>query len=311
MFKLWSEKNNDAKKMLSPNLDQKNWDDLSSDDKGKIWNFLQYWFKEDGLRIFISIINLNEEHKFRSYANLTLENPSKINAFYDFKEIFYNENQHVVLELLSCFCQSIVQEREDKNPGIYKSNYDSTEEYVNKLTMWRFEEFDKFASRINDIFGHFNINLILTREGFIERQDSKIVEEIYIPVLNFLSFPKWNDVNRELGDAFKEYQEKTDPGYSNCVTHAISALQAFLQILVNGKIGSSDGINYFIKLAQEKNLIPSDKFSSEVFKNIETILMRERGKTGDAHPKLEYANEKNARLVLNLIMIFIQHCIQN
>lgn len=40
-----------------------------------------------------------------------------------------------------------------------------------------------------------------------------------------------------------------------------------------------------------------------------TILARERQSTSNAHPKREYAIEKNARLVLNLVMIFIQHCI--
>ena len=32
--------------------------------------------------------------------------------------------------------------------------------------------------------------------------------------------------------------------------------------------------------------------------------------SGIAHPKKEYANERNARTILNLSMIFFQHCIQ-
>jgi hypothetical protein len=42
---------------------------------------------------------------------------------------------------------------------------------------------------------------------------------------------------------------------------------------------------------------------------IESILMRERQETGIAHPKKEYAKEKNALLVLNMAMIFIQRCL--
>lgn len=38
--------------------------------------------------------------------------------------------------------------------------------------------------------------------------------------------------------------------------------------------------------------------------------MRERQEKGDPHPKLEYANEQNARLILNLSMVFIQHFMQ-
>lgn len=310
MFKLWSEKNNEAKKLLSPNLDLRNWDELSREEKDKIWHFLKNWFnKEESNRVLFSIINLNEIHKSRSYASFTLKDFSRQNAFLDFKNIFFEQNQYVVLEIFSCFCESVLNERQNEHRRNY-INYKTEEEYIEKITEWRFEEFDKFANRLNDIFEHFSINLVLTRGGFIDRQDSKIINEIYVPILNFLSLQKWNDVNRELSDAFKEYQTKTEHGYSNCITHAVSALQAFLQILVNEKIGSSNGINNLIKQAQEKALIPTDRFSGEIFKNIESILMRERGKTGDAHPKQEYANEKNARLVLNLIMVFIQHCIQ-
>lgn len=311
MFKLWSETNNEAKKLLNPNLGLRNWDELSREEKDKIWYFLSHWFnREDNLRILFSILQLNESHKLRSYAELTLKDFSKSNASLDFKNIFFEQNQHVVLEIISCFCQEIINERKNEHGRIYKSDYNTEKEFIERITEWRFEEFDKFAERLNDVFEQFSINLVLTRGGFVDRQDSKIVNEIYVPVLNFLSLPKWNNVNREISDAFREYQLKTEHGYSNCITHAVSALQAFLQILVNGKIGSSNGINSFIKQAQEKELIPTDKFSSEIFKNIEAILMRERGKTGNAHPKQEYANEKNARLVLNLIMVFIQHCIQ-
>ncbi|MDO8582041.1 MAG: hypothetical protein Q7S16_04145 [bacterium] len=311
MFKIWSEKNNEAKTMLSPNLDLRNWDDLSREEKEKIWNFLKHWFnRKNDPRVLFSIIQLNELHKSRSYARLTLEDLSASNAFADFKNIFFEQTQHVALELFSCFCQAILDERKNENGRIYRHDYVSDEEFLERITGWRFQDFDKFTARLNDIFEQFSVNLFLTRDGFIERQDSRIITEIYVPVINFLSLPKWSDVNRELSDAFKEYQVKTDQGYSNCVTHAVSSLQAFLQISVDGKIGGSEGINTLIKNAREKSLIPVDKFTEEIFKNIDTILMRERGKTGSAHPKQEYANEKSARLVLNVVIIFLQHCIQ-
>ncbi|MBI2552562.1 hypothetical protein HYW17_04680 [Candidatus Uhrbacteria bacterium] len=311
MFKLWSEQNNEAKQLLSPNLDLRSWDDLSNEEKEKMWNFLKEWFnREDDPRVLLAIIHLNEVHKFRSYARATLEHPSPRSSSADFKNIFFNESRHVVLECLSCFCKSVLDERRRDSGRIYRHDYDSDEEYMEALTRWRFNEFDKFTERINDVFEHFSINLILTRSGFIDRQDPKVVQEIYVPVLNFLSLPKWRDVNRDLSDAFKEYQIKTAQSYSNCITHAVSGVQAFLQILVHEQTGGEYGISNLIKQAQEKGLIPEDKFSNAIFKNVETILMGERGKTGDAHPKQEYANEKNARLVLNLIMIFIQHCIQ-
>jgi hypothetical protein len=226
----------------------------------------------------------------------------------DFEHIFRNESQNVLLELFSCFCRAILAERSDKAP--YRSSNETDEEYRDRVNEYRHADFDKFSERINDVFEHYSVNVLLTRQGFIPRQDEKITREIYVPVLQFLSTENWAPVNRDLRDAFKAYQEKTSQGYSNSITHAVAALQAFLQIIVDGKSGSSEGIASLVKKAQEKNAIPADKFSSDIFKNLDAVLMRERGKTGDAHPKQEYANEKNARLVLNLVMVFIQHCIQ-
>lgn len=314
MFKLWSEENEDAKKILSPSLKLRDWKEISKEEKNKIWHYLKHWFlvekKKENLRVYLSIYKLNDLHKYNAYAENFLKDRSFQNAYYDFEKIFCEGHKHVVLELISCFCDTILFERKKENARIYKNDYDSDEKYMKAIAEWKYYEFDKFSKDLNNILEHFGINLILTRAGFVEKQDSKIINKIYVPVLNFLSMSGWENVNRELSDAFNEYQIKTKQGYSNCITHAISALQAYLQILVDGKIGSSEGIKSLVKKAQENNLIPDDIFSSEIFKNIDSILMRERGKTGDAHPKQEYANEKSARLVLNLVMIFLQHCIQ-
>jgi hypothetical protein len=310
MFKSWSKTEPEAMKELHPNLGHRNWDELSVDEKDKVWHFLKNYFlnDEENLRTYFSIYCLNENHKYRAYGKHFLHSQSSESAKMDFEHIFRNESQNVLLELFSCFAKAILVEKSKKT--IYKDTGETDEEYKNRVNEYRHEDFDEFAERLNDVLEHFGVNVLLTRQGFIPRQDDKITKEIYIPVLTFLSKEEWASVNRDLRDSFKDYQAKTEPGYSSSITHAISALQAFLQILIDGKVGSSEGINSLIKKAQEKALIPIDKFSSEIFKNIESILMRERGKTGDAHPKLEYANEKNARLVLNLVMIFIQHCIQ-
>ena len=63
----------------------------------------------------------------------------------------------------------------------------------------------------------------------------------------------------------------------------------------------------FIGYRRERN----DFFTKEIFKNIESIFARERQDKGNAHPKKEYATEKSARTLMNLSMIFLQHCIQN
>lgn len=185
---------------------------------------------------------------------------------------------------------------------------ETEEQYKERLTEWKYEELDKFTDRLNNVFEHFGINAVLTRHGFIPKQDERIVKEIYEPVLKFLSNEKWKPVNRDLKDAFEDFQLKTKSGYSGCVTLAISAIEAFLQILLYGKTGKGT-LGKLIPEAQSKGLIPKDKFTDQIFKNMESIFMQERIETGDAHPKDEYANEKNSIMVLNLAMVFLQHCI--
>ncbi|TSC94010.1 MAG: Uncharacterized protein CEN87_679 [Parcubacteria group bacterium Licking1014_1] len=68
----------------------------------------------------------------------------------------------------------------------------------------------------------------MTRLGFIPRQDEKIMEKIYKPVLNFLSHTKWKKANEILSDAFVDYRKNTNEGYSDCVTHAVATVEAFL-----------------------------------------------------------------------------------
>lgn len=115
-------------------------------------------------------------------------------------------------------------------------------------------------------------------------------------------------MNTYLAESFTEYRKNTPEAFGTCVTKVVTALQAFLQILVYDKTGKGD-IAELIKDAQNKGLIPDDAFSRMMLKDINSILMQERQATGDPHPRQEFANEKNSRLVLNLVMIFIQHCI--
>ena len=116
-------------------------------------------------------------------------------------------------------------------------------------------------------------------------------------------------VNEILTDSFADYRKNMPQGYSGCVTKTISAVEAFLQILVENRTGGTK-LSPLISKAQKEKLIPDDIFTQTIFKNIDSILSRERMTKGDGHPKDEYATEKNARTILNLAMVFLQHCIQ-
>jgi hypothetical protein len=337
-FKLWSQTNKEVLKDLRPDFGFRSWDVLSSQDKYKIWKYLEehffnkdikqdynhpdkdasgYYYEFQGeyrerevkrKRIGQSIVALNHYYKAKTFAEKFLEHPSWNNACSDFYSIFTKQPGNVVLELLSLYCRVAIVERDDEY--FSKGQVESDEDYEKRKEKWKWVPFEEFAKDLNEVFAHFGLNIYLTRLGFIPRQEQKILEEVFEPVIISLAHSQWKDVNQLLSDAFKEYRQNTPTGFSNCVTNTVSAVQAFLQIIVNGKIGSGD-ISKLVPQAQAKGLIPGDPFTESIFKNIESILMRERQETGISHPKKEYANEKNARMVLNLAMVFFQHCTQN
>jgi len=327
MFKLWSESKKEAKNELKPNLGLKSWNDLNHTEKSNIWKHLSnYFFEHSGFdnnefefiggypdkdlkkkRILYTITSLNDFYKVNNYTPSFLNNPNLNTACADFYSIFINQSENVVFELLSIYSKLILAERKDDEP--YSEKNETEEKFKLRTIEWRFEIFDEFSNRLNKVLGDFGINILLTRLEFIPRQDKKIIEEVYEPVISFLSNSKWKEVSSILADAFQEYRKKTPQGYSNCVTNTVSAIQAFLQILDSEKTGKG-AISYLITEAQKKNLIPNDFFTQKIFDNIESIFARERQEIGIAHPKKEYANERNARTILNLSMIFFQHCIQ-
>jgi hypothetical protein len=329
-FKLWSELNPKAKKELKPDFGFRNWNSLSEDEKYKIWKYLkthffnneikkeyknyyyefygENWEKESkSKRIFLSIVFLNRKYKAKSYAKEYLEDATLNSACHDFYEIFMKQDKHVVIELLSLYCKVLISERAESTMN--KREDETEEDYQEKLQNYKWGYFDKFSEDLNDVFTDFGINLCLTRQGFIPRQEEKIIKEIYEPVLSYLSHSKWKEVSMLLSDGFDEYRKNTPQGYSNCITNSISAVQAFLQIVVNGKTGKNE-ISKLITEGQKRNLVPNDFFTKRIFENIESIFARERQETGIGHPKKEYATEKNTRTILNLAMIFFQHCIQ-
>ena len=63
------------------------------------------------------------------------------------------------------------------------------------------------------------------------------MREVYLPTLKSLADPKWAPVCSDLDSAFKSFQLKSKEGFSRSITYAVSALQAFLQVLVHNKIG--------------------------------------------------------------------------
>lgn len=334
-FKLWSEQNEEAKSLFKPNLGLRSWDDLSQIDKGVIWEHMRQHFfdKTPGLgsttysghsearymfygheyilknTIINTISALIGRHKSLNLAPKFLRYPSENNACEEFYSIFIKRPGDVVLELLSTYYQQLFSflynNRKTSNA---QSPTESLEDYEGTIAGYTQGNVNPFIEDLNDISDQFRLNITLTPQGFLPKQDSKIMENIVIPAMDCLAGAKWQKVNESLRDALHEFEKNTNLGYSQCVTSTVSAIQAFLQITIHGDIGTGN-ISQLITEAQKRNLIPSDAFTKTVFRNIESILAIERQSTGTAHPKLEYATQKNAKLLLNLAMVFFQHCL--
>ena len=296
--------NTSAKNALAPDLGIRSWDDIDREQKEIIWKHFinKGWFAANEFT-YRATSRFAEDYKARALCENLLQHagPHYKNdmrgyskdlqdcclkaANSDFENIFLDESQDVAYELISYFVPTLGNDYLDK------------------------EKTQRFINLFNDISNQFGMNVLLNENGFTLRQDEKIIEEVYKPVLNFLSDEKWAPVNRDLADANMAYLRNTNESYSTAITLTISALQGFLQIIVNGKTGKGD-LGQLITEAQNKSLIPNDAFTKKIFKDIESVLMTERQEKGHPHPKKEYANEKTTKLILNLTMVFMQHCLQ-
>lgn len=332
MFKLWSETNPSVEKELKIDFGMRSWNELELRDKGNIWKHLEYFlFAErdrkrsyygDGReyelnyeffgqdeekiqkikRILKTINYFKENYKARNLTPNFLNQASCNAACVDFQNLFIHGDENVFLELISAYTKALIQE---ELGYVYKQTDETEENFEMRKKEIQKRKFLIFATEINDTFSQFGIYVHLTELGFVPRQEEKIQKEIYEPALKKLAHTKWLAVNEELKSAFQDFLNKD---YSGCITKSIAAVQAFLQILVTGNIGKGHIVDLLAE-GIKKEIIPSDVFSREILKKIESCLAQERQEKGDAHPKQTHAQEKDARLVLNIVMIFIEHCL--
>ncbi len=297
-FKLWNEINPNAEKVLRPDFGLRDWSALNPQEKSLMWAHLGKYFSDGNLsHVIDSISALNRLYKAKSFGRHFLTNANYEAALKDFYHIFMNESTDVVLQMFSIYLKSIFYAINTRTPKFEKD-----------VEKWRRENIEHVMKDFNDVFSQFGLNVHITRNGIIPKQDRRLTEDIYVPVLAALSSHKWAKVNQLLFNSFDEYKKNTKESFGTCITHAISALEAFLQITLGKKIGEGK-ISVLIPEAQKKGLIPSDSISREICRSIESVLAQERKEKGNAHPSVFDASEKSARLVMNLVMVFLQHCL--
>lgn len=226
-------------------------------------------------------------------------------ALKDFRNIFLNEKaEAVIFRMITIFAENFIDSFNYKNAE-KEADEDKRAEYLQKA----FIKFDRLANCLNHIFEQFAVNAHLTREGLVPKQDKKITKEIYEPVLRVLSDPKWKSVSDLLAGMFSDFQQKD---YPECITKAHSVLQRFLQILVGEEGGNGKGeLGKLFAKAKVDGVIPSDGFTERIITVFQGFISDERAAKSTAKPARKKADSSDALLVMNIIMVFLQYCIQN
>ncbi|MCY4641517.1 MAG: hypothetical protein OXC41_02290 [Gammaproteobacteria bacterium] len=63
--------------------------------------------------------------------------------------------------------------------------------------------------------------------------------------------------------------------------------------------------------AKSAGVISKNHFSESIIKAIQSFVVRERATNSTAKPALQQATASDALLVMNVLMVFLQHCLQD
>jgi len=325
MFKFWSEIKKEAKDELQPDFGFRSWNELEIDDKEKIWSYLwEGWFfdsRKNDITAFCSYKEyefdrdkdktkkfkrittvldvLNQKYKAKTYARSFLDNRSVSTALENFHNIYLRDSENAVFELLSIYARKLIIERED---GLKQNEDEPDGEFKKRNDKYKWEEFDDFCKDLNDLFDHFGIYVFLTRQGLAPRQDEKIIEDIYQPVLKMLSSNEYKDTSDMLKKAFRNFR---DEDFDKVIQNSINSMHAYLQIKLSKKIGKGN-FKTLLREAEKEKIIPYDGLVVNLYDNVESFLARERKDKTTVHPSNGKPTSDDALFVLNLTMVVLQ-----
>ncbi len=321
-FKLYGQDDPKVEENIQPSLGLRQWTDLAQEEKEIAFQQLKNsgWAEEHSSEILNTIKHLNDRflrqcpgkhlHQIKpegsgEYDRHSNEYERKKAALMDFYHIFITEkSESMVLRMFSKFAESHI-DFYDLQSAEKAGTEPEKKEYIEKA----FEDFDKLANCFNHIFEQFAVNVIFTRNGLVPRQEEKIMDMVYTPTLAILADPKWKNVSDDIAKMFEEYREKN---YPEVITKAHSAVQRFLQVLVGEEGKNAKGeVGKLFEKAKKDGLVPIDRFSEPIINSLQGFLSSERATNSTAKPTLKEASPADALLIMNVTMIFLQHCLQN
>jgi len=319
-FRLYGKDDPRVEESIQPHLELRGWNQLDTTEKKNAFQEIvnSGWFDEYADEILEAIEHLNYHflqqcpgrnlHRIKpevGHLRMVDKDYNRLKAaLVDFQEIFLgSKSEDMVYRMITKFSEAQI-DKDHYNIAEEEKDEEKIKEHIEIA----FQNFDRLANCFNHIFEQFSVNVILTRNGLVPRQDEKITEEIYIPTLKILADPKWKNVSNDLAEMFEDYQKEN---YSEVVTKAHRTVQRFLQILVGeeGKSGKGEVKKLFGE-AKEKGIIPIDRFTEPIIRVFQSFISSERATKSTAKPTLKEANSSDALLIMNVIMVFLQHCLQ-
>ncbi len=317
-FKLFGEDDPDVQAVLRPDIGYRDWHDLTVDEKSIALIELGHRtvFDSGDAVLVETILFLNQNYlaqcpgvNFHNVDRSRFEGHNTqemiLAAYKDFEFIFKNEtSSEMVMLMISKYVKCFIYEKE-----LERAEQELDFEKKEKLIQSAYETFDRVASDFNHIFEQFSINQEVTRGGFVPRQSKKISEFIYQPTLEILSDPKWQSVNSDLSKMFDDFQNAK---YSEAIAKAHSAVQRFLQVIIGeeGKNGKGNFGQLFSE-AKKNGLISDNQFTGPVINAMQRYIPSERANNSTAKPAVKDATYSDALLMMNVVMVLIQHCLQN
>ena len=320
-FLLYGEGDPQIEEAIQPRLALRKWSDLEIGEKEIALQYIinKGWLGDSSDEILETIEYLNNvflkqcpgkqlhniKPEYRYTHGRSNELERKEAAYRDFRNIFLNEkSEAMVLRMLSRFAQNQII---NSYLGIAAKAEDEQKKEENIEEAYK--KFDRLANCLNHAFKQFSVNVQILRNGLIPMQDEKITDENYEPTLRILADPKWKSVKKDLGQMFADYQ---DGNYPEVITKAHSAVQRFLQILVGeeGKSGKGE-IGKLFGRARQEGVIPADRFTEPLISVFQGFISSERATKSTAKPRLKDTTPSDALLVMNVVMVFMQHCFQN
>lgn len=180
--------------------------------------------------------------------------------------------------------------------------------YFNEVNQEPDANIDLLFEICESIFSQFGVNMMIRNNQFVPRQSEKIVAEIYDPTFDLLNDSTYDGVNNELNKAFGSFRAKD---YNDVIIKSINAVQAALQILVDGEVNQKKKINVLLKEAKNNQLLSDYELTNTIYLNINSFLERIRKDKAGVHPTNGSAYQSDALFVLNLTMVLLQNLILN